>query len=120
MSDFVTFADVEAIRSYGLTLLCRVDGKTVWVNNGRSRVPLSARRGARFTCVSRRLVRHQLGTDLAAGADDEGQLRTGHRMRPSLSIRADGAGRPLGSRFDRVGPAGRQPRSCSATEGAMR
>ena len=31
MSDFVTFADVEAIRSYGLTLLCRVDGKTVWV-----------------------------------------------------------------------------------------
>jgi len=31
MSDFVTFADVEAMSSYGLTLLCRVDGKKVWV-----------------------------------------------------------------------------------------
>ena len=31
MSDFVTFSDVEAMSSYGLTLLCRVDGKTVWV-----------------------------------------------------------------------------------------
>ena len=31
MSDFVTFRDVEAINSYGFTLLCRVDGKKVWV-----------------------------------------------------------------------------------------
>src|SRR5450755_1018718 len=33
-----------------------------------------------------------------------------------LSVRADGAGADLGSQFDRVCPAGRQPRSCSATQ----
>src|SRR2546428_11474811 len=29
--DFVTFQDVEAIDSNGLALLCRVNGKEVWV-----------------------------------------------------------------------------------------
>ena len=31
MRDFMTFEDVEAISSNGLGLLCRVNGKEVWV-----------------------------------------------------------------------------------------
>ncbi len=38
-----------------------------------------------------------LGTpDVAAAADDEGQLRTGHGVRPPLPVRADAAGPDLG------------------------
>lgn len=37
-----------------------------------------------------------------------------------LLVRADGARADLGLRFDRVCQAYRQPRSCSATKGAMR
>jgi hypothetical protein len=49
-----------------------------------------------------------------------GQLPTGHRIRPPLPVRADGAGAALGLEIYRVCPAGRQPRFCSATKGAMR
>ena len=53
--------------------------------------------------------------------NDEGQLRTGHGMRPPLSVRADGARADhWGSRFDRGCPAGHQPRSCSAIKAALR
>ena len=46
MSDFVTFEGVEAINRYGLTLLCRVDGKKAWVPHTPVREP---RDGGRLT-----------------------------------------------------------------------
>ena len=49
---------------------------------------------------------------------DEGELRTGHGMRPPLPVRADGAGADLGLEIRSRVSAGRQPSSCSATKAA--
>lgn len=52
------------------------------------------------------------------GQRRQGQPRTGHGMRPPLPVRARGAGARLELDLDRACPAGRRPRSCSASNRA--